>query len=116
MLFDLNIHNAVDDPETHNAIRVCSTGDAAPGSPNQIKDQGLVARQMLSFNESDEADSRVAHTSECGETTQEKQEVHLAQWGAAASSVASTEIAAAADHLSRYFGDSDNCGVGILFA
>lgn len=115
-LFDLNIHNPVNDPDTSILIRACSAGSATSGSSKRLADRALVARQRLSFNHSDEAGSGAKSlASKCGKAVEKKQAVQLAHWGKAPAGAAE-DIAASIAHLSGFLSDSKECGEEVLFA
>ncbi|KFY73285.1 hypothetical protein V499_06627 [Pseudogymnoascus sp. VKM F-103] len=118
-LLDLNVHNPVDDANTHLTFRACSNPEAAVAA----RGGQLTSRQQLSYNTTSNDDkfhTVSAVTTPCGNSVlQTRVNVQLGWWdseGPSEDAATARDVAAAAEQLSHYLSSDATCGGRIILS
>ena len=106
LLFDLNVQNLVDDPETLITIRACSRVDESVSPLLNARDETDPDPEFLSIRDG------------CGANTKQvKKTAQVAANAASTIAVADTsDVSSAISHLATYLQDEASCGSLIMFA
>ncbi|OBT87691.1 hypothetical protein VE02_04092 [Pseudogymnoascus sp. 03VT05] len=119
LLLDLNVHNPVDDANTHLTFRACSNPEAAVAA----RGGQLASRQQLSYNTTSNDDkfhTVSAVTTPCGNSVlQTRVNVQLGWWdseGPSEDAATAGDLAAAAEQLSHYLSSDATCGGRIILS
>jgi hypothetical protein len=122
LLFDLGLHNPLDEPgNSHITIRSCAVTDAShTETPSRSLVSLLGGREVWAINNTESASHRnSSQTAACGSSLSalERSSVNVRiAWGGPADNTDARDTAAATENLMRYLEAEPNCASTIVFA